>query len=104
MPGETFIREGDYGDCMYVIVDGEVKVHRGSQIILMLGAGKSVGELSVLDPEPRIASVTALTKTHLFRIKKEAFEEVLDDQPVIAAGVIRSLVQRLRLTTLAHWQ
>ena len=60
-PDETFIHEGELGDCMYIIVNGEVRVHSGDSTILTLGSGKSVGELAVLDPEPRSASVTALT-------------------------------------------
>jgi HEAT repeat protein len=100
--GGTFITEGELGDCMYVIVEGEVQVHSHGRAILSLGAGKSVGELAVLDPEPRAASVTALQKTRLFRIDKEAFDEVIADRPEIASGVIRALCQRLRETTSAR--
>lgn len=102
LPGETLIREGEYGDCMYIIVDGQVRVHRGEQTILTLGPGKSVGELAVLDPEPRSASVTAVVDTHLFRIERDAFDEVMADRPEIAQGVIQALCQRLRLTTAAQ--
>jgi len=103
-PDETFIQEGDLGDCMYVIVDGQVRVHSGERTILTLGPGKSVGELAVLDPEPRVASVTAQQETHLFRIAKDAFEEVMADRPEIAQGVIRALCQRVRMTTAANQQ
>ncbi|NJN84718.1 MAG: cyclic nucleotide-binding domain-containing protein [Caldilineaceae bacterium] len=99
LPSETFIHEGEYGDCMYIIVDGEVKVHSGERAILTLGPGKSVGELAVLDPEPRSASVTALEATHLFRIARDAFDEVMADRPEIARGVIQALCQRLRMTS-----
>jgi CRP-like cAMP-binding protein len=101
LPGETFIRAGEYGDCMYIIVDGQVRVHSGERTILTLGPGKSVGELAILDPEPRSASVTAVEETHLFRIERDAFDEVMADRPEIARGVIQALCQRLRMTTLA---
>lgn len=101
LPSETLIREGEYGDCMYIIVDGQVKVHSAGRTILTLGPGKSVGELAVLDPEPRSASVTALEETHLFRIERDAFDEVMADRPEIARGVIQALCQRLRMTTAA---
>ena len=103
-PDETFIQEGDLGDCMYVIVDGQVRVHSGERTILTLGPGKSVGELAILDPEPRVASVTAQEETHLFRIAKDAFEEVMADRPEIAQGIIRALCQRVRMTTAANQQ
>lgn len=94
--GETFITEGEYGDCMYVIVDGQVRVHCQKQTIIHLEAGAIVGELAILDPEPRTASVTAIADSFLFRIDKEPFDEVLADRPEIALGVIRTLSRRVR--------
>jgi len=95
---ETFIHLGDIGNCMYLIVDGSVLVHDGKRGIAELGKGQTVGELAVLDPEPRSASVTAIEDTHLFRLEKEALDEVMADQPDIARGVIRVLCQRLRIS------
>lgn len=94
--GETFIRKGDLGDCMYLIVQGRVRVHDGDRSIAEMGKGQTVGELAVLDPEPRVASVTAVEDCHLFQLEKEAFDEVMADQPEIAREVIRVLCQRLR--------
>ncbi len=95
-PGETLIRKGDIGDCMYLIVQGTVRVHDGDRTIVEMGKGQTVGELAVLDPEPRVASVTAVEETHLFRIEKDAFDEVMADHPEVAREVIRVLCQRLR--------
>jgi CRP-like cAMP-binding protein len=95
-PGATFIREGTVEDCMYIVVDGEVRVHSQDKTIITLGPGASVGELAVLDPEPRSASVTSTADTHLFRIAKEPFDEVMADRPEIAQGVIRALCGRIR--------
>lgn len=94
--GETFINEGEYGDCMYIIVDGRMRVHSHEQTIIHLEAGAIVGELAILDPEPRTASVTAIEDGFLFRIDKEPFDEVLADRPEIALGVIRTLSRRVR--------
>jgi CRP-like cAMP-binding protein len=55
-----------------------------------------VGELAVLEPEPRTATVTALTDVHAFRLSKVDFDEALRTRPEIAAGVIAELVRRLR--------
>lgn len=95
-PGETFIEEGTVGDCMYIVIDGSVRVHSQDKTIITLGAGKSVGELAALDPEPRSASVTAVHDTRLFRIDKTLFDEVMADRPEIAQGVIRALCERIR--------
>jgi CRP-like cAMP-binding protein len=95
-PGETFIQEGAVEDSMYIVVEGEVQVHREGKPIINLGPGRSVGELAVLDPEPRSASVTAISDSYLFRIDKEPFDEVMADRPEIAQGVIKALCQRIR--------
>ena len=81
---------------MYIVVEGEVQVHREGSPIISLGPGRSVGELAVLDPEPRSASVSAVTDSYLFRIDKEPFDEVMADRPEIAQGVIKALCQRIR--------
>lgn len=95
-PGQRIMQEGDFGDFMYVVVDGQVRVHMGDQTIITLDAGATVGELAVLDPEPRSASVTAMTDTLLFRIDRDPFDEVMADRPEIAQAVIRALCGRIR--------
>jgi CRP-like cAMP-binding protein len=95
-PGELFIKEGAVEDCMYIVVEGEVRVHSQDRTILRLGPGKSVGELAVLDPEPRSASVEADSSSLLFRLEKEAFDEVMADRPEIAQAVIKALCARIR--------
>lgn len=94
--GENFIKEGESGDCLYLVIEGEVRVHSNERTILTLGPGKTVGELALLDPEPRSASVTAVNDAFLFRIDREPFDEVLADRPEIALGIIRTLTRRLR--------
>lgn len=96
--GETFIKEGTWEDCMYIVVEGQIRVHNLGKDILFLGPGKSVGELAVLDPEPRSASATAVADTLLFRINKESFDEVMTDRPEISLGIIRALCRRIRDT------
>lgn len=95
-PGEEFIHEGQTGDCLYIVVEGKVRVHSNERTIHILGPGNTVGELALLDPEPRAASVTAVEEAFLFRIDQDPFEEVIADRPEIAQGIIRTLVRRLR--------
>ena len=95
-PGETFIEEGAIEDSMYIVVEGEVQVHSQGKPITKYGPGKSVGELAVLDPEPRSASVSAIDDAFLFRIDKEPFDEVMADRPEVAQAVITSLCRRIR--------
>jgi CRP/FNR family transcriptional regulator, cyclic AMP receptor protein len=95
-PGSTFIEHGAVEDCLYVVVSGRVRVHHDGQVLAELGAGSSVGELAVLVPGPRSASVTAVDSTLLLRLRKAVLDELLADRPELATEVIRALVLRLR--------
>lgn len=94
--GTTIIAKGDVGACMYIIHDGHVRVHDGDQILADLGEGEIFGELSLLDPEPRSASVTTTTDALLLRLNQDDFYELLSDNPSVSRGIIRTLCQRLR--------
>lgn len=95
-PRETFIRKGEFGSCMYTIREGRVLIHDGDRRFAELGPGEVVGEMAVLDPQPRSASVTALENTVLLRLDKDAFDSVMADHPSLAQGVIAVLCRRLR--------
>lgn len=94
--GAALITEGDVEDCLYIIIEGQVRIHSRGQTLTILGAGRSVGELAVLDPEPRSASANAIERTRLFRIDKAPFDEVMALRPEIAQAVMRALVRRIR--------
>ena len=93
--GTDLIVEGAVEDWLFVLIDGSVRVMRSDRVV-DLEAGQVVGELAVLEPEPRTATVTALTDVHAFRLRKVDFDEALRTRPEIAAGVIAELVRRLR--------
>jgi CRP/FNR family transcriptional regulator, cyclic AMP receptor protein len=93
--GELLIREGAVEDWLFVVVDGEVEVARSDRRVTM-GPGSVVGELAVLDPQPRSATVTAVGEVLAFRLRRDAFREAVETQPEIAMGVITELVRRLR--------
>jgi ATP/ADP translocase/HEAT repeat protein len=95
-PGQALVREGETGDALYIIVRGQVKVEHAGNLVGTLSAGDTVGEMSVLDSEPRRATVTATEETEVLRIGSEAFYEILHEQVEIAEGVIRMLSNRLR--------
>lgn len=93
---ESFIHKGDPGDCMYIIAGGRVRIHDGDVTFNHLGAGEVVGEMALLDEVPRMASVTAVEETHLLRLERTAFYQLLEGSPGVALGVIRVLSRRLR--------
>jgi len=94
--GEQIFAQGDMGTSMYIIVSGRVRVHDGERTLNELGPRDVFGEMAMLDPEPRIASVSALEPSLLFRIDHGPFYEVMADRVEVARGIIRVLTGHLR--------
>ena len=94
--GETLFEKGDLGNSMYIIVSGTVRVHDGAHTLDELGERQVFGEMALLDPEPRVASVTAMEDTQLFRLLREPFYELMADHPEVARGIIRVLTGYVR--------
>ena len=95
-PGLVLIEEGAVEAHLFAIVEGLVRVHRGDHTLAELGPGVTVGELAVLEPEPRSASVTVMEETLALRIDKGALDDLLVEWPDLTHGVIAALVSRLR--------
>jgi CRP-like cAMP-binding protein len=101
---EVLFNKGDIGDSLFVILSGGVKVvtqdEDGNEIALnKVGAGEIIGEMSLLDHEPRSAGIVALEKTSTLELKREDFMEIMKSQPDLALSVIRNLSSRLRHNT-----
>ncbi len=101
-PGEYLIREGEMGDAMYIIVEGNVQVRKktgDSEVVLAeRGAGEVIGEMSVVDQAPRFASVMALTPIRVMKIDQEMFMALLDWSPSSARAILKTFGARLRST------
>ncbi len=95
-PGTTIIERGAVEDWLYVVAEGRVRIHIGDRTLGEAGKGDVVGEFAVLASAPRSASVTAIEPSLLLRLRRGPFEELLDDRPEIARGVIATLVRLLQ--------
>lgn len=96
LAGQTVFEKGASGDSMFVIASGRVDVHDGPRLLNELSTGEVFGEMALLDPEPRSASVSAVTDTLLLRIDQQALYELIDDRPEVVRGLLKVLTQRLR--------
>ncbi|MBP7654557.1 cyclic nucleotide-binding domain-containing protein [Candidatus Dependentiae bacterium] len=94
--GEIIFQKGDIGKSMYIIIEGEVKVHDGDRIFATLSERSVFGELAALDPEPRSATITATKDTFLFKLEQEALYELMSEYIEVARGIIKVLCNRLR--------
>lgn len=96
--GETILTEGEDGDSAYLLVSGAVKVTVGANRVAVLNAGEVFGEMSLLDPGPRSATVTATTDVECTVTTYDEFIVSLQDRPEQAIIFMRTLVRRLRQT------
>ncbi len=94
--GATVIERGNVEDWLFVVAAGRVRVHIGDRTVTETGPGGVVGEFAVVAPAPRSASVTAVEPSLLLRLRRGPFEELLDDRPEIARGVISTLARLLQ--------
>lgn len=97
---ESIVVDGSLGDALFLILSGEVAVHRGAQTFATLGAGEFFGEMSLVEPAPRSASVTSMSATFLFRLPHDALRQLISDDPnaasVLLVQVVKTLSDRLR--------
>lgn len=102
--GTVIINEGDSGSSMFLLLHGRVKVfvsdgHGKEFVLAVLGPGECVGELALLDDEPRTASVETEEATSFLVVQKVDFLELLSDSPQIQFKLLMNLVARSRQLT-----
>jgi CRP-like cAMP-binding protein len=90
------VRMGEPGDTMYVVLDGEVTVHRPGLTALSLGIGSYFGEVAILDGGARTATVIARGSVVCLTIAQSRLLKLLQAEPVIAVTLLRELAARLR--------
>jgi signal transduction histidine kinase len=99
-PGEVLVEEGALGDCVYLLLSGQVEVSKRSGerdvSIARRGPGEIIGELAVIQGGQRAATVRATEETQVLRIGSELFEETLLPSPAVAPRLLKIALQRLR--------
>ena len=94
--GETLFEQGDFGDALYIIANGKLRIHIGDLTLAEIGERQVVGEMSALDPEPRSASISAVEDSLLLRMSSDNLERLIADDIRVARGIIRELCNRIR--------
>jgi CRP-like cAMP-binding protein len=106
--GIEVLREGDAGDFMLIVLDGKVDVHKRDrwntpQLLATVEAGRSLGEMSMIDGEARFATCTAVGTVLIAVLDREALARIIVEQPLLGAKILMELVlmlsQRLRATS-----
>jgi CRP/FNR family transcriptional regulator len=98
--GEFIIREGEEGDCMYVIQEGQVEVfveEGGREIHLDVhGPGDFFGEMALFDRDVRSASVRAMGEARILTIEKKNFMRRVHEDPSLAFRIVETMSHRIR--------
>jgi CRP-like cAMP-binding protein len=94
--GAFVVKAGEPGETMYIVTEGEVEILDGSTILETAGAGSIVGELALIDDEPRSASVVAKTDCRLVPVDRKRFQYMVQETPFFALAVMKVLADRLR--------
>lgn len=100
-PNEVLFMAGDPGDSMYAILEGSLKVavistEGSEQLLAIMGPGQVVGEMALLDGQPRSATVQAIKKSKVLRIDKADFVRFADVNPAIYRHMLSLISRRLR--------
>jgi len=97
--GSVLFRRGDVGDCLYVIVSGEILIHVDDLEVRRHVKGDYFGEMALLDGSPRSASGTALDETLLLKINRENFYDIMMSRHDVLKGVLKMMTERIRELT-----
>jgi CRP-like cAMP-binding protein len=91
------VSEGDVGDHFFVITSGKGRVTRGGKDVAELGPGDYFGELSLFDPAPRNATITAVGPVSLVSLSRDAFVRALDETPQIRDALLHGMAHRIHV-------
>ncbi len=94
--GTVLADQGAAGDSFFVILGGQAEVRRHGRPVATLEPGSFFGELALLDPAPRDATVVAVTPLTVARLTQGPFRRLLDELPAMNGSLLRALARRLR--------
>ncbi len=99
--GEILFRKGEPGDSLCLIARGALKIVAEDMdlVINQVGEGEGVGEMSLFDEAPRSANVVSSGETEILELKRQDFLSLIDKNPDVALGLMRSMTARMRFNT-----
>lgn len=95
-PGDFIYKEHEPSNALYLVLDGSVRLERDGREITTAGPREAFGTWALFDEEPRVASAIAVENSHLLRIDRDDFVDLLADHVQITQGVLKTIAGRLR--------
>jgi len=96
MAGETLFKQGENGDKMYIVQEGEIDLYLLDMTIETVGPGGILGELALIDNRPRTATAIARTECKVVEIDSDRFTFLVQETPFFALDVMTVMADRLR--------
>ena len=93
---QVLFREKDRSDALYIVVEGEVRLDKEGQLVMMARTKDAFGTWSLFDDELRVVTATAVAESRLLRINKEDFIDLLADHVQITQSILKTLAKKLR--------
>jgi CRP/FNR family transcriptional regulator, cyclic AMP receptor protein len=94
--GTVIFAEGDRADSMYVVLDGELDVWVGSNLLEVIGPGGIIGEMALINRNTRSATAVAKSTCRLALVDEKRFQFMVQETPYFALHVMRVMAERLR--------
>lgn len=94
--GQVILQQGQVGNGLYLVMSGEVRILAGDDELARLGPGETMGELSVIDQQPRVASAVASIDTVCLALASWDLIALVERDPSLALNLLRELAGRLR--------
>ncbi len=98
--GEVVVRQGEPGDCLFVVQDGTVEVvleREGREVVLRTARRNEIlGEMAIFDGGPRSATVRAKGAARILTLDKRNFVRRMNEDPSLAFGMIETMARRVR--------
>jgi len=95
-PGQVIFNRGDAGTFMYVVKQGEVELQINNRPFTTVSAGGILGEMALIDQEPRSLTAVAKTECQLVPIDQKRFGFLVQQTPFFALEVMKIMAERLR--------
>lgn len=101
----TVFKEGDKGDALYIVKSGKINILKRNSagidsILVTLGKGAIIGDMAIIDEQPRSASVATVQDCAFLIITKDDFRNLLASVPEIAFQILKLTTERLRATNM----
>jgi len=97
--GATIFDQGDRGDFMYIVLEGEVDIRHDGEVVDTASVGGIFGEMALIDSAKRSAAAVAKSECRVAPVDARRFEFLVSETPNFALQVMRVLADRLRRTT-----